>query len=68
MLGILPHVRMNIRMSRIRPTASVSVDPLKPMLGSMASLKILKIISSRDVLGLSGTKEVPCDGVCVVAK
>lgn len=43
---------MDVSMGRIRPSPCVSVDPLQPVFGSMASNQILKIIGGRNSLGL----------------
>ena len=55
-------------MSRVGPTASVAVDPLQPVLGTMASCKILQIVGGRDALGLGGPKEIPSNWVGVVTE
>lgn len=46
----------------------IPVDPLEPVLGTVARDQILKIIRDRDILRLDGTQEVLHDGVGVVAK
>lgn len=63
-----PHVGMNISMGRVRATAGVTIDPLQPVLGAMASCKILQIVGDRDVLGLGGPKEIPSNWVGVVTE
>lgn len=59
---------MDIAMGTVTAPTSVPVDPLEPVLSTMAGGQVLKIISGGDALSLSGTKEVILDGVCVVAK
>lgn len=58
---------VDISVGAIRAAASVAVDPLQPVLGTVASDEILKIIGGRDALGVGGTKEVVLDGICIVA-
>lgn len=55
-------------MSRVRATAGVTVDPLQPMFGAMASCKVLQIIGGRDALGLRGPKEIPSNWIGVVTE
>ena len=55
-------------MSRIRTAASVPIDPLEPMLGTVAGSQILQIVGSGNALGFSGTKKVPRNWIYVVAK
>ena len=59
---------MNVRVSRIAPPSSVTIDPFEPMLSTMASRKILKIIRSGDPLAFGCTKEVSSNRVSVVAE
>jgi hypothetical protein len=59
---------VDVSVRRVRSSTSVSVDPLEPMLGTMTSNKILKIVGGRDALSLSGTKEVLFDWVSVVTE
>lgn len=55
-------------MSRIRTTASVPIDPLEPMLGTVTGSQILQIVRGGNALGFSGTKKVPRNWIGVVAK
>lgn len=50
-------------MGTVRPTTGITVDPFQPMLGTMTSDQVLKIVCDRDVLALSSTEEVLHDGV-----
>lgn len=59
---------VDVAVCRVGTTSSVSVDPLQPMFGTMASDQVLKVIRSGDALGLRGTQEVLLDGVGVIAK
>jgi hypothetical protein len=59
---------VNVSVGRVGTTAGVSVDPLKPVLSTVASDQILEIIGNWNVLGLDGTKEVLHDRVGVVAE
>jgi hypothetical protein len=59
---------VDITVSRIRPSSSVAIDPLEPVLSTMASGQILKIVGGRDTLRFGGTKEVLLDWVGVVTK
>ena len=59
---------VDVAMSRVRTASSVAVDPLEPMLGSMASDQILEIVGGRDALGFGSSQEILLDGVSVVAK
>ncbi len=55
-------------MGRVGATAGVTVDPLQPVLGAMASCKILQVVGGWDALGLSGPEEVPSNWVGVVTE
>lgn len=44
-------------------SAHIAIDPLKPMLSTMAGLEVLKIVNNRDALRLSCSEEVLCDRV-----
>ena len=55
-------------MCRVRAAAGVLVDPLQPMLSTMASLQVLQVVRDGYVLGLDCAKEVLHDWVCIVAK
>jgi hypothetical protein len=59
---------VDVGMSRVATTASISVDPLEPVLSTMASYEILKIIGGRDTLRLGGSEEILHDWVGVVSK
>lgn len=59
---------VNVAMSGVRSSSGVTVDPLEPVLSSMAGNQVLKIIGSGDSLGFGGPQEVLLDWVGVVAK
>jgi hypothetical protein len=59
---------MDVAMGRVRTTSSVAVDPLEPVLSSMARDQVLEVISEWNTLRLSGSEEIILDGVGVVAK
>lgn len=59
---------VDVSMSRIRSSTSVPVNPLEPMLSSVAGDQVLKVIGGRDTLSLDSAKEVLLDGVCVVSE
>jgi len=46
-----------------REYSYVAIDPLQPMLGSVACSEILQVIDGRDALGLGGAEEVFLDRV-----
>ena len=64
----LPHGGVNIRVSRITPSARVPVDPLQPMLCTMARYQVLQIVGGRNALGLSRTEKVLRDWIGVIAE
>ena len=55
-------------MGRVRATACATVNPLQPVLDTMASCKILQIVGGRNALGLGGPKEIPSNWVGVVTE
>jgi len=57
---------VNVCVGRVRPTARVTVDPLQPVLGTMACREVLEIIGSGNALGFRGAKEVPSNRIGVV--
>jgi hypothetical protein len=59
---------VDITMSRVRTTSRVTVDPLEPMLSTVTSLQVLKIVGGGDTLRFGGAEEVFFDGVGVVAE
>lgn len=59
---------VDVTMRRVGSSTSVAVDPLEPMLSTMASLQVLKIVRDGNALSLNSTKEVLLDWVCVVAE
>lgn len=59
---------MDVAVRRVRSSTSVPVDPLEPMLSTVAGNQVLKIIGSRDALSFDGAKEVLLDWIAVVAK
>jgi len=59
---------MDIRMGRVRATASVSIDPLEPVLSTVSSRQVLKVIRRRDALRFRGSQEVPGNGVGIISK
>ena len=67
-VAVLGTSGMDISVSRVTSTASVSVDPLKPMLCTMAGAKIFKVVDEGDALRVCGAEEVVLDGVAVVAE
>jgi hypothetical protein len=59
---------VDVSVCRVGSSTSVPVDPLEPMLGTMTSNEILKVVGGRDALSLGSTKEVLLDRIGVVAK
>lgn len=59
---------MNISRCSIRPAASVSIDPLKPLLGTVASDKVLEIIRDWEALRFCRSQEILHDGVLIVSE
>jgi hypothetical protein len=59
---------VDVPVSGVRSSSSVAIDPLEPMLGTMAGGQVLEIIGGRDTLRFGGTKEVLLDWVGVVTK
>lgn len=66
-LVVLPGA-VDVCVSGVTATAGVSIDPLQPVLSSVAGDEILQVVRDRDVLGFDGTQEVLHDGVGVVAE
>lgn len=64
----LPHGGMNVRMSRVTPTTSISVDPLQPVLRTVTGDQILKVVRDWNILGLCSTQKILGDGIGIVAK
>jgi hypothetical protein len=59
---------VDISMSGIRSTSSITVNPFLPVAGSMCSLEILKIVGYGNSLGLDGAEEVLHYGIGVIAE
>jgi hypothetical protein len=59
---------VDVAVGRVRSPACVPVDPLEPMLSTVSSNQVLKIIGGWDALSFDGTEEVLLDRVTVVAK
>jgi len=59
---------VDITMSTVGSTPSITIDPLEPVLSTMASNKILQVIGDRNALAVDGLQEVLLDGIGVVAK
>ena len=59
---------VDIAVGRITSPSSISVDPLKPVLGTMTGHQILEIICSWNALRFGGPQEVLLDWVSIVAK
>lgn len=59
---------VDVAVSRVGSASSITVDPLEPVLSTVAGDQVLKIISGGNALGLGGAEEVLLDGVGVVAK
>jgi hypothetical protein len=55
-------------MRRVRSSASVPVDPLEPMLSTVASGQVLKIVGDRNTLSFDGAKEILLNWIAVVAE
>lgn len=55
--------RMDVSMGTVRSTASITVDPFQPMLGTVASDQVLKVVRDRNVLAFGSTQEVLHDRV-----
>lgn len=45
----------------------IAIDPLEPVLGTVASGEVLEIVHDRDSLGLGGAKEVFLDRICALS-
>lgn len=60
--------RVDVTVGTVTSSSSVSVDPLQPVLSSVASDQVLKIINGRDSLRLCGSEEIILDRICVVAE
>ena len=63
-----PHGGMDISVSGVTSTTSVSIDPLQPMFGAVASYQVLKVIRDGDILRFGSAEEVLGNGVGVVAE
>lgn len=59
---------VDVTMSRVASASGITVDPLQPMLSTMASDQILKIVRGRDALRLSCAQEIVFDRIRVVAE
>lgn len=59
---------MDVGVCRVRSAASVTVDPLEPVLSAMAGNEILQIIGGRDALALGCPQEILHDRVRIVTK
>lgn len=59
---------VDVAVSRVRSSSSVAVDPLEPVLGTMAGGQVLEIVGGRDALRFGGTEEVLLDRVGVVTE
>lgn len=59
---------VDVSMSGVRATSSISVNPFLPVTGSVSSLQVLEVVGHGNALGLDGAKEVLHHGVCVVAE
>lgn len=55
--------RMDVSMGTVRSTAGITVDPFQPVLGTMTSDQVLKIVCDGNVLALGSTQEVLHDGI-----
>lgn len=55
-------------MGRVATTTSVAIDPFQPMLGTMTSDQVLKVVRDWDVLRLGSSEEVLSDGVGIIPK
>ena len=64
----IPHGGMDISVSGVTSTTSVSIDPLQPMFGVVASYQVLKVICDGDVLRFGSAKEVWGSWVGIVAE
>ena len=54
---------VDVRVGAVRSATSIPVDPLEPVLSSVACHEILQVIGDRDVLALYRTQEVLHDRV-----
>jgi hypothetical protein len=59
---------VNVAVSRVGSSSSIAVDPLEPVLGTMAGGQVLKIVGGWDTLRFGGAKEVLLDWVGVVTE
>ena len=59
---------VDVAVGRVRASSSVAVDPLEPVLSTVAGNQVLKIVGGGDTLGFGGTEEVLLDRVGVVAE
>lgn len=67
-VGVLGTGGVDVSMRSIASTARVAVDPLEPVLSTVARLQVLKVVSDWNALRLGGTQKVLHDWICVVAK
>ena len=54
---------VDVRMRTVRTSASVAVNPLEPLLGTMSSNQVLEIIGDWNALALYSAQEVLHDRV-----
>ena len=55
-------------MSRVGSPSGIAVDPLQPVLSTVAGDQVLEIVGNGNPLGLNGTQEVLLDGIRVVSE
>jgi len=55
-------------MSTITAATSVTINPLEPVLSTMARDQVLQVVGGGDTLALSGAQEIVRDWVSVVAE
>lgn len=63
-----PHSRVNVSVCRVRTTTSVPIDPFQPVLSTMPSDQVLKVIGNWNILRFSSSEEVLSNRICVVSK
>lgn len=59
---------ISLHLNHRMPLDSLPIDPLQPVLSTMTSDEILKIVGGRDTLRFSGTQEILHDRIRVVTE
>jgi hypothetical protein len=59
---------VDVAVSRVGSSSSIAVDPLEPVLSTVAGGQVLEIVGGRNALRFGGTKEVLLDRICVITE